>query len=86
MFGIKNRVTQIYIRYFGFVAACVLLSACGGGGGGLRAADLAVCLQGAQAQPALRPVPGGGQDHLGDHVPGGRGDGLGLDDHGGQPA
>lgn len=34
MFGIKNRVTQIYIRYFGFVAACVLLSACGGGGGG----------------------------------------------------
>lgn len=38
------------------------------------------------SRPALRPVPGRGQDHLGHHVPGGSGDGLGLDDHGGQPA
>jgi hypothetical protein len=27
-----------------------------------------------------------GQDHLGHHVPGGRGHGVGLADHGGQPA
>ena len=35
---------------------------------------------------ALRGVPHRGQDHGGDHVPGGRGDGVGLADHGGQPA
>ena len=31
----------------------------------------------------LRGVRHRGQDHRGDHVPGGRGDGLGLADHGG---
>ena len=37
-------------------------------------------------EPAVRGLRERSQDHRRDHVPGGRGDGVGLADHGGRPA